>query len=112
MMNPEVKAKWLRDLRSNKFNQGLGYLQTLDDKYCCLGVLCTQAKGVWIDSRYDESAIIRRFTFIPEGMETGNDFDLGALATVYSITEEQALIEMNDYYKSFAEIADWIEANL
>jgi hypothetical protein len=40
IMNPEVKAMWLTDLRSGEFTQGKGALRTEDGEYCCLGVLC------------------------------------------------------------------------
>ena len=42
-MNPLIKAKWVSALRSGEFKQGTMQLRTLDDKYCCLGVLCALA---------------------------------------------------------------------
>jgi hypothetical protein len=43
----EIKAQWLKDLRSGEFIQGPSYLERVYDgdtrKLCCLGVLCRQA---------------------------------------------------------------------
>jgi hypothetical protein len=40
-MNEEVKKLWTDALRGEfKDKQGKGRLRTLDDHYCCLGVLC------------------------------------------------------------------------
>lgn len=39
-MNKEVKETWVTALRSGEFTQGKDRLRTLDDSYCCLGVLC------------------------------------------------------------------------
>ena len=42
-MNKEIAAKWTAALRSGEFNQGTGALRDMDDRYCCLGVLCELA---------------------------------------------------------------------
>ncbi len=42
-MNPEVKAKWLEALRSDRYQQTHGVLKN-DNGYCCLGVLCDVVK--------------------------------------------------------------------
>lgn len=39
-MNPTIKKKWVKALRSGKYIQGKNKLQTNDGKFCCLGVLC------------------------------------------------------------------------
>lgn len=48
MMNQEIKAEWLRDLRDGTRTQGTGRLRRSDGAQCCLDVLCEQAvrKGV------------------------------------------------------------------
>jgi hypothetical protein len=33
-----LRRKWIADLRSGRFKQGVGCLRTEDDEYCCLGV--------------------------------------------------------------------------
>lgn len=57
-MNKEVKAKWLKALRSGKYKQGDSYLRRKDGTYCCLGVLCDIYKketgeGHWDGSRFN-----------------------------------------------------------
>lgn len=42
-MNPVVKTEWLTALRSDEYRQGNGELRTMQDRYCCLGVLCDVA---------------------------------------------------------------------
>lgn len=42
-MNLEIKARWVADLRSGRFQQGFGKLRGYDgdqELFCCLGVLC------------------------------------------------------------------------
>lgn len=39
-MNPEIKAKWIEALRSGKYKQGQNRLRSIDNHFCCLGVLC------------------------------------------------------------------------
>lgn len=38
-MNPEIKAEWVKRLRSGDYIQGKGNLE-MGGRYCCLGVLC------------------------------------------------------------------------
>lgn len=39
-MNKEIKGKWLAALESGEYDKGRFMLRSIDDKYCCLGVLC------------------------------------------------------------------------
>ena len=41
-MNPQIKQKWIEDLLSGKYIQGKKVLRSVDNEYCCLGVLCEQ----------------------------------------------------------------------
>ena len=42
-MVKEIKDKWVAALRSGKYKQGSGQLHnTMNDTYCCLGVLCAE----------------------------------------------------------------------
>lgn len=93
-MKPEVKAKWLEDLRSGEYEQGRWTLKhQINNTYCCLGVLAegqrclTRPGSAWLD----ESQL--QLTGLSEGVQ-------GFLS------------HMNDAGHSFAEIADWIEENL
>ena len=42
-MKAEIKAQWIKALRSGKYKQGRGALRKTDNTYCCLGVLCDLA---------------------------------------------------------------------
>lgn len=62
-MNPEVKQKWVRALRSGEYNQTQGALQ--DRKgFCCLGVLCDiSGLGHWdeINDEEDDPLLTKRY---------------------------------------------------
>ena len=88
-MNPEIKARWLRDLRSGEFKQGLNMLRNeIDNEYCCLGVLCKSADVRW--SYY----ILKDEVGVSDKVQS----------TLMALNDEEK--------KSFTEIADWIEENL
>lgn len=105
-MDSELKPKWVSALRSGEFKQTAGTLELVTEEgrfHCCLGVLYRVANGV-----------------CPEHRTTPRSSDLSD----WEISEsERITLEcMNDGGKddggehwtrrSFAEIADWIEANL
>jgi hypothetical protein len=96
---PELKARWVAALRSGKYEQGEEFLRN-NGKYCCLGVLCELAGIVNIE----------RVTCIPTSRLTST------LDT--PDREVQSKLEnMNDGVgderkHTFAEIADYIEANV
>lgn len=55
-MNTEVKARWLKALRSGDYQQGKGALHIQDKHaYCCLGVLCDLAVGAGIGIALDDT---------------------------------------------------------
>jgi hypothetical protein len=90
-MDPEIKAKWVEALRSGKYQQEFGGLGK-GTKLCCLGVLSVVVQG--------RPCVLPWSEMVPN---------------------HGALIELNDGPmidrefrgdKSFAEIADYIEANL
>lgn len=98
MLDTALKTKWVEALRSGKYEQGTKVLFSKRTRaYCCLGVLCV-VNGV------DPENIEDRIT-----TDLTPWFDPG-------LTQEQASRLgdiMNDAQgKSFAEIADYIEANL
>src|SRR5580692_6183029 len=39
----KVQRKWVRALRSGKYQQGRSKLHNLENQFCCLGVLCDLA---------------------------------------------------------------------
>lgn len=101
-MNPEVKAKWIEALRSGNYQQGRKHLRSLDDKFCCLGVIEDVMGCTWEETTRNYE--IKGFTgVLPPGDREKFGLDPSA---------ESLLISMNDSGKSFAEIAAWIEEHL
>lgn len=105
-MNAELKAKWIEALRGGKYEQGQSFLR-YEGKFCCLGVLCDIVD--------------------PDGWDTNgshiggaNSFPDRTVLRICNVSEDSGekehplwpLAYMNDSGKSFAEIADFIEANL
>lgn len=132
-MTPELKAKWLTALRSGQYAQGGGcFCRPASDgtkTYCCLGVLAdiaglhfvpqepsdTPSGGGQPGMLLEEKDLVKEdgcgdgtILFSSEGLE------------LFGLTEEKQsyLHKANDGTNveqrkhSFAEIADWIEANL
>ena len=116
-MDPELKAKWLEALRSKRYNQGAGALRNREDGFCCLGVLADiRDSSLWSDhaDNQGDAEGPALYTYNNRCVEMLN-FDLQRELHIYDVAGK--LAAMNDgtdgYHKhSFAEIADWIEANL
>jgi hypothetical protein len=108
-LDKKVKHKWLKALRSGKYEQGQFYLKR-NDRFCCLGVLCDTVKP----NKWEKSEGIGR----PELHELGG----GGVSTLSKdfmkkinlpISALNKLITMNDVQvKSFEEIASYISRNL
>jgi hypothetical protein len=117
-VNPEVKTKWLTALRSGNYEQGKGALAN-NGRYCCLGVLCELAVQEGVTTReesgeffsYDDARI-----FLPESVQAwaGVSDHMGGRLPEPVYDDEMdhldTLIQLNDLGRSFAEIADVIEA--
>jgi hypothetical protein len=118
-MDPEIKAKWLKALRSNRYKQTVGTLRrTKVGKqgepvgYCCLGVLCNvidSGAGTWthrVDGDEWEGVMAYHGTaeyIIPSVAES-----VGLPRTI-----QDKLAGFNDDAGlDFKEIADWVEENL
>jgi hypothetical protein len=97
MMDPAIKADWLKALRSGDYNQTQGILTNVYG-YCCLGVLC-EVQNTDIALYYP-----------------GNDKETSMLHEQdrAGLTPEEmgALADMNDAGMSFADIANHIEETL
>lgn len=117
-MNPEVKKLWVEALRSPKYKQVQGMLKD-GRKFCCLGVLCDISKlGKWgkrdnggftpyrIDAEFDSD------TELPERVWewAGLPDSLGSTVSING--KRLDLASHNDAGRTFAEIADAIEAQL
>lgn len=100
-MKKELKQKWVYALRSGKYQQGYSKLRTIDEKYCCLGVLYDVSGQKWKENKdfgcYQTTAAFYGV--------------LGKIGRNMGLDEQQeiALITMNDKKDSFKDIADWIE---
>lgn len=113
-MKPDVKVQWVEALRSGKFKQTLMVLhrtQTspIDDRpigFCCLGVLC-EVVGLESFQQRDRTIYIYELGDMSTSLNT--DFQM---SVSLDDRAHEKLIALNDAGKSFAEIADWIEANL
>jgi hypothetical protein len=105
-MDAELKAKWVKALRSGEYKQGTGYLHgSQTNTYCCLGVLCKAGLGLVGEATnrgvtaFDGSVCLLSYSLRDR--------------TGLSCAQEKELVDLNDdYHKTFPEIADWIEANL
>lgn len=107
-MDPKLKRRWVRALRSRKYKQGREQLRD-GNKFCCLGVLCDLVPGrKWADTGAVTIRSSRYFSTAPSFL-----VENGA---------QENLIAMNDgsrgdanpigTKRTFATIATWIEKNL
>lgn len=96
---------WILKLRSKEYNQGSQALRTMNDDYCCLGVLCDiTPNNVW----FEDGEELRSNYTNQSGTLLDNDIlhDLGMADVTQKI-----LAGLNDMGTSFDEIANCIEAN-
>jgi hypothetical protein len=104
-MNSELLNQWVSALRSGKYNQGRLRLRSLDDHYCCLGVLCDVYDGdawqkTYSDNYYFYGDSIALAPLIKNTVGLSDD-------------EINKLMKMNDAEGlSFLKIADYIQENL
>jgi hypothetical protein len=122
-MNPEMKQKWIEALRSGKYQQIDGQLGSRDG-HCCLGVLCEvldiekdynhaeRYKYKFGEDRWD-SAVIPEAVRQAWGLDKLFDNPKPSVVEKDKFDAVEMGMHMNDHQrKTFAEIADWIEANL
>lgn len=96
-MKPELKQKWIKALRSGKYQQGRYKLYSrkqYGEYYCCLGVL--RHINDPSDERMGKGVLT---------IKQLEEFDL-------SISAQEKLARMNDNGYSFNQIADFIEENV
>lgn len=114
-MDVELKAKWVKALRSGDLEQTTGRLahkHGYNDEsfaFCCLGVLCEVA-----EINFTESSMSKHYRLDGDAIE-GYTTLTRAMRETWGITEENQdqLINMNDTLgNSFDEIADYIEEYL
>ncbi len=135
LMNKEIGQQWVDDLRSGKYNQGIGYLCQLHNNsndYCCLGVLAEQAlkSGIVDDKRCDDvdydvdvkafngcqstlpAAIIKWADINPIVLISPEAGQEGFSILVQRGKQRSSLDTLNDNGMSFSKIADLIEEQL
>lgn len=116
-MNSEVKRRWIEALRSGNYPQGKYSLRNLDDTYDAGGVLCELAVS--------DGIIPEPISYDGVSAETGGwIYGVNADNDSYSTRVPKAVCEwagigwyivngristMNDYGKTFNEIADYVE---
>jgi hypothetical protein len=119
-MNESVKARWVAALRSGKYKQTKEHLKDRQG-YCCLGVLCDiyateRGKSKWEPSRLNsfadgEFSIDHQDHGIPSAVVgIWAEFDWRRKVEIDG--EYKQLYFHNDDGRTFAEIADAIEAQL
>jgi hypothetical protein len=115
-MNPEIKARWVAALRSGEYEQGKGKLNQ-GGAMCCLGVLCDlharETGGAWEHVTSGIAYYSGSPNYLPEQVREWAGLPeprLGAFVRIGRASE--ALPVHNDAFRTFAEIADAIEAQL
>ena len=122
-MNKEIKALWIKALRSGEYLQGEGALRQefvdIDESlYCCLGVLCdlyarsVENSPAWTSG--DASEHVRRYggresyppSFVMEWAGLGDE---EGSYTLSGNGGASSLAELNDRGRTFEEIASVIE---
>lgn len=122
-LSPEVKARWLEALRSGKYKQGREMLRPNRNCFCCLGVLADITdKDAWSKDgvfywRAVENGFEDRSTELPSDFRKQVGLSLEQVRVLVSMNDGDGPSHMAPSTlvvepKSFAEIADYIEANL
>ena len=113
-MEKEIAEKWVKTLRSGKYEQGEGALHE-DGHYCCLGVLCDISNlSAW--SGLNNSDYINVGDLLPETVRQWAEMNSSSGDNEIALTEDieavsESLVDKNDRGVSFEEIADFIEDN-
>lgn len=111
-MNPELKLKWTKALRSGVYQQGVNALLN-NGKYCCLGVLCDVIEpNGWLKETNLNQDVMWKGLDQEEPIASSLPLKLLDFVGI-PVAAEQALMVMNDdEEKSFEEIAKYIDLNL
>jgi hypothetical protein len=107
-MDAKLKANWIEALRSGKYQQARKYLRQ-GNGFCCLGVACDLIDS----SEWGDETSTGAYYYGPSDYDALTVWS-GDIEARYGLTPKQSevLWRMNDEGNSFAEIADYIEANL
>lgn len=111
-MTRSERDAWVAALRSGEYSQAHGMLRHGnggDYSFCCLGVLAETSPRLRRDPAADDDGY-GEYVFDGGERDTRWSCDLPSVVLARGLQSE--LIRMNDRGRSFAEIADWIEANV
>jgi len=105
-MKKALKRQWIAALRSGEYEQTRDKLHDAEG-FCCLGVACDLFVDDWWE--WDSAD---EYYYLSKGGDSMVLPNKCNEAWGLSLTEEIFLRDMNDNGSTFAEIADWIEANI
>jgi hypothetical protein len=111
-MQKTIKKQWVKALRSGKYEQAQERLLDDNGKMCCLGVLCDIA----FDGEWDKE--FGAWVMFPDDENLdrtdGGELPMSMLDSIgMDLNDQEKLITLNDEDGfTFAQIADYIEANL
>jgi hypothetical protein len=113
-MNPEVKAEWVKALRSGEYKQTKNLLHKVGGGFCCLGVLCELAvkAGVIPAASRDKDDDPSAWFYEGEESVTPGRVDRWAGITGADSGTVDGLVAANDGGIKFPAIADMIEERL
>lgn len=109
-MDATLKAKWVEALRSGEYKQAHATLKDDHGGYCCLGVLCeiaglkinAEGTGVLVKGEIWKNNYDPIFKLVGGSQKSGD----------CSMRNDGTMEDHNARKWTFAEIADYIEANL
>lgn len=99
MMDPEIKAKWVAALRSGEYKQCKFFLEDVQGRNCCIGVLCrVQGVDPIVAAINNTKGDPLATSFLKKEYRAGLDYSCFSY-----------LSTLNDNGRSFDQIADVIE---
>lgn len=114
-MDPGIRAQWTAALRSGEYRQGQAVLRSINDRFCCLGVLCDLAEKAGVIRAHktpDDWAYDGEDAYLPEAvMDWAGITDASPHVNVPSSMEDDpSLTSLNDDEEwTFDQIADAID---
>lgn len=115
-MDADLKAKWVKALRSGEYRQAQQILRANNGskQMCCLGVLCNLVDPTkWIEGEFTNRETLEpcRFAYVDDS-QTAMPPEMVFRASGLSRAAAIYLAKKNDSGASFHELADYIEQNL
>lgn len=110
----ENLRNWIAALRSGEYTQGKNYLRTNGDilKYCCLGVMCDISnRGDWEGEGFRLHKTYSLHVATPPVILC-EMFGIKDKTLGLGLLEINRLVNMNDWGKTFEEIADYLEKEI